>query len=230
MSHLLRASGMRFSTPGMWWALISNSCRAASSSNSRKQLASIGLRHRPVLSTITETSLSHRSTILFLFEPFPHTLAATTMVNNSSAFMLSFCWSIFSGKVLWKNCLFSLFHAPQPCKQASDANISSGDDHWLTAIMEMPLYWGRNNRHHLRSAQNPSGIGCLPVSGRPLMNSSIRVMNSLPGLTQLAKNCNLPTMCCTSFRDTLSASNHSSRAAIVSCTLSCGTERVKLTE
>ena len=94
----------------------------------------------------------------------------------------------------------------------------------------MPLHWGRNNRHHLRSARNPSVIGCLPVSGRPLMNSSNRMMNSLPSLTQSARNCNLPTMCCTSFRDRRSASNHSLRAAIVSCTLYCGTERVKLIE
>ena len=223
-SHLLKASGTRFTTPGIWFARILNSYCAAISSTSLRQAARNAFLHLAVFKTSTDTSLSHCTTILIPFQYFPQTLVATMTVRSSNAFILRFWSNMNFGKVVWKYSRFSWNQAPQPVKQASQANTSSGKDQWSTAISDIPLYLDKNSFHHRMSALTLSVTGKRPLSGKPLMNSRILDRNNLPGRTQLARNWSLPTTDWISLRDISFAFNHWSNRVNVSWTRWIGTE------
>ena len=150
----------------MCTARVPNSHLAAANSSSLRQPCRNELCVLPVLSTVTEVSLSHWITIRNPRHSFPHTLATTITVSNSRVCILKLLLATFSGNSAWKYSCWEWSHAPQPCRQATVATTSSGAFHFCHASLT-PHCIGEETPHHNRSLLMLSGTLTFPTLGRP---------------------------------------------------------------
>ena len=182
----------------------------------------------PLLSTSTDVMLSHSNVMRLPRNLGAHRTRATNTVTNSKALICNCSAFKASGNGAWKKRPRN--QPPQPSRQASVDNNSSGSVQGDSGIIDTPLYFTRKRLHHSRSALVPSGIAMKPVAGVSLNSASKRIVNTRPGRTQAATKFSLPSRLWSSFLEHRGRASHQSKRSLISLSLSSSMERVNCTE